>query len=74
MKIDEKTHTTILIVVYGVIICCIIIFLLTKKLAQMLNKPKNKEYGFRCQTWQTRCKRNKAAVDKAFMPHSGKQP
>ncbi|EYI02757.1 hypothetical protein SEEH4630_19258, partial [Salmonella enterica subsp. enterica serovar Heidelberg str. N4630] len=23
---------------------------------------------------QTRCKRNKAAVDKAFMPHSGKQP
>ncbi|EAP6580747.1 hypothetical protein EJM40_08755 [Salmonella enterica] len=51
-----------------------------KKLAQMLNKPKNKEYGFRCQTWQTwqtwqtRCKRNKAAVDKAFMPHSGKQP
>ncbi|PHP37950.1 hypothetical protein CR084_09935, partial [Salmonella enterica subsp. enterica serovar Typhimurium] len=22
-----------------------------KKLAQMLNKPKNKEYGFRCQTW-----------------------
>ncbi|AVS16413.1 hypothetical protein B7N40_04430 [Salmonella enterica subsp. enterica serovar Bovismorbificans] len=39
-----------------------------------LNKPKNKEYGFRCQTWQTRCKRNKAAVDKAFMPHSGKQP
>ncbi|ENT3263062.1 TPA: hypothetical protein ACW4I6_004598, partial [Salmonella enterica] len=45
-----------------------------KKLAQMLNKPKNKEYGFRCQTWQIRCKRNKAAVDKAFMPHSGKQP
>ncbi|MIG82649.1 hypothetical protein AH116_03380 [Salmonella enterica subsp. enterica] len=45
-----------------------------KKLAQMLNKPKNKEYGFRCQTWQTRCKRNQAAVDKAFMPHSGKQP
>ncbi|EBJ9969418.1 hypothetical protein D2V71_05270 [Salmonella enterica] len=39
-----------------------------------MNKPKNKEYGFRCQTWQTRCKRNKAAVDKAFMPHSGKQP
>ncbi|EPF8906496.1 hypothetical protein ACSV7T_004506, partial [Salmonella enterica subsp. enterica serovar Typhi] len=45
-----------------------------KKLAQMLNKPRNKESGFRCQTWQTRCKRNKAAVDKAFMLHSGKQP
>ncbi|OZU34924.1 hypothetical protein CCO32_14535 [Salmonella enterica subsp. enterica serovar Tees] len=45
-----------------------------KKLAQMLNKLRNKESGFRCQTWQTRCKRNKAAVDKAFMPHFGKQP
>ncbi|EBN0943202.1 hypothetical protein DRL27_19910 [Salmonella enterica subsp. enterica serovar Kentucky] len=45
-----------------------------KKLAQMLNKLRNKESGFRCQTWQTRCKRNKAAVDKALMPHSGKQP
>ncbi|QUJ07198.1 hypothetical protein KCP70_25520 [Salmonella enterica subsp. enterica] len=39
----------------------------------MLNKLRNKESGFRCQTWQIRCKRNKAAaVDKAFM-HSGKQ-
>ncbi|EAW1719654.1 hypothetical protein AHX05_12550 [Salmonella enterica subsp. indica] len=27
-----------------------------KKLAQMLNKLRNKEYGFRCQTWQIRCK------------------
>ncbi|HGJ2960192.1 TPA: hypothetical protein ACJW0Q_004295, partial [Salmonella enterica subsp. enterica serovar Bovismorbificans] len=49
-------------------------YMLHHPFSAYLNKPKNKEYGFRCQTWQTRCKRNKAAVDKAFMPHSGKQP
>ncbi len=59
---------------HGVIICrCIILFRLQKLAAQMLNKLRNKESDSDAATWrQIRCKRNKVAVDKAFMPHSGK--
>ncbi len=62
----KNATTTIPCVVYGGVICCIILFCL-QKLAQMLNRQKQR-YGFELQTWRIRCKRNKAAVDKAFMP------